>query len=44
MLMVLFIVIWIFLIQHLAKIETGNTTLDNALPDFNERVDESIGG
>jgi hypothetical protein len=29
---------------RLAKIETGNTTLDNALPDFNERVDESIGG
>ena len=29
---------------HLAKIETGNTTLDNVLPDFYERVDESIRG
>jgi hypothetical protein len=29
---------------HLAKIGTGNTTLDNALPDLYERVDESIYG
>ena len=29
---------------RLAKIETGNTTLDNALPDFYERVDESTRG
>ena len=30
--------------MRLAKIETGNTTLDNALPDFYEWVDESIRG
>ena len=29
---------------RLAKIETGNTTLDNALPDFYERADESTRG
>ena len=31
-------------VVRLAKIETGNTTLDNALLDFYERVEESIRG